>query len=149
MRETQRTGVDAMNAMKHWWKGLFAKKDDRRRSDRVLTPKLAVYYWTGSKPVQHEVRDISPTGLYVVTEERWYPGTIVKMTLQRTGGGVESSDQHVSVESRAVRWGEDGVGLQFILLDSAKPASKSRVLNEVMDKKSMEKFLRPFLKKPE
>lgn len=135
-----------MNAMKDLWKGLFAKNDDRRRSDRVQTPKLAVYYWTGSKPVQHEVRDISPTGLYVVTEERWYPGTIVKMTLQRTGGGA---DEHVSVESRAVRWGKDGVGLQFILLDSAKPVNKSRVLNEVIDKKSMEKFLSPFLKSPE
>jgi hypothetical protein len=138
--------MEAMSGLKDWWKGLFAKSDDRRRSDRVRAPKLAVYYWTGSRPVQHEVRDISPTGLYVVTDERWYPGTIVKMTLQRTDGDAAGSVQHVSVESRAVRWGEDGVGLQFILLENGKPGIESRVLNEVMDKKGMERFLSPFLK---
>src|ERR1700722_13885699 len=91
-------GMDTMNPLKRWWKDLFSKENDRRRSDRVRAPKLAVYYWTGSQPVQHEVRDISPTGLYVLTDERWYPGTIVKMTLQRTDGGEETFEEHVAVE---------------------------------------------------
>ena len=35
---------------------------------------MAAYYWNGAAPKAHTVRDISSTGLYVVTEERWYPG---------------------------------------------------------------------------
>ncbi len=73
-----------MDSLKRLWKGMFSKDRDRRRSDRMPAPKLGVYYWTGAKPEQHEVRDISPTGIYIVTEERWYLGTIVKMTLQMT-----------------------------------------------------------------
>jgi hypothetical protein len=63
----------------------------------------------------HGVRDISASGLYVVTEERWYPGTLVLMTLQRTDCGEEVEERSIAVQSRAVRWGPDGVGLQFIL----------------------------------
>ena len=61
------------------------------------------------------MKDISATGLYVVTEERWYPGTLILMTLQNTHAGEEIAERSISVLSRAVRWGNDGVGLQFVL----------------------------------
>ncbi len=80
-------------------------------------PGLAAYYWTGGAPKAHNIKDISPSGLYVVTEERWYPGTLILMTLQ-TAGDMEGSVEHsIAVHSRAVRWGNDGVGLQFIPQD--------------------------------
>jgi PilZ domain len=135
-----------MDSLKRWWNGLFSK--DRRRSDRQPAPQLAVYYWTGAAPAQHEVRDISPTGLYVVTDERWYPGTIVKMTLQRTDG-TEETTEHIAVESKAVRWGEDGVGLSFVMLDNPASPTGTSAPTEVADRKAMEKFLSRFLKKPE
>jgi PilZ domain len=135
-----------MNSLKRWWKGLFSK--DRRKSDRRKAPNLGVYYWTGAAPVQHEVRDISPTGVYVVTDERWYPGTIVKMTLQRTDG-TEEIVEHISVESKAVRWGEDGVGLSFVMLDNPESPTGTKAPTEVADRQTMEKFLSYFLKKPE
>jgi hypothetical protein len=50
-----------------------------------------------------------------VTEERWYPGTLVLMTLQIMDGVEESEERSITVHSRAVRWGNDGVGLQFVL----------------------------------
>jgi len=135
-----------MGSLKRWWDSLFSK--DRRRSDRQAVEKLAVYYWTGAAPVQHEVRDISPTGLYVVTDERWYPGTVVKMTLQRTDG-TEENVEHIAVESKAVRWGEDGVGLAFVLLDDQHGSNEKDSPNRGTNRKAMEKFLSRFLKKPE
>ena len=48
----------------------------------------------------------------MVTEERWYPGTLILMTLQETDG-QERTGHSIAVHSRAVRWGNDGVGLQF------------------------------------
>jgi hypothetical protein len=61
--------------------------------------------------------------LYVVTEERWYPGTLILMTIQNAEDGTETSEHSLSVHSRAVRWGNDGVGLQFIPQDT--PAAQS------------------------
>ena len=54
---------------------------------------LAAYYWTGAAPAAHNIKDISSSGLYVVTEERWYPGTLVMMTLQKTSDGEESVEK--------------------------------------------------------
>jgi len=75
----------------------------------------------------------------VVTEERWYPGTLILMTLQRTDGVEETAERSISVHSRAVRWGADGVGLQFLLMKPqdmrhAEPHSGA-------DRKALDKFL--------
>ena len=135
-----------MGSLKLWWDSLFSK--NRRRSDRQPMDKLAVYYWTGAAPKQQKVRDISTTGLYVATDERWYPGTVVKMTLQRSDG-TEEHLEHIAVESKVVRWGEDGVGLAFVLLDNQQSTNGTGSSHEVADRKAMEKFLSRFLKKTE
>ena len=53
----------------------------------------------------------------MVTEERWYPGTLVLMTLHRTDAGEAVTERSVAVMSPAVPWGNDGWGLQFIPVD--------------------------------
>lgn len=98
-----------------WW------SPDPRSAPREHAPGLAAYYWNGTAPKAHSVRDISASGLYVVTEERWYPGTLILMTLERTDAGEEITERSISVLSRAVRWGNDGVGLQFVLNDESGP----------------------------
>jgi len=91
---------------------------DRRRSNRHALPDLIAYYWTGGTPQAHRVGDISSTGFYLLTNERWVPETVIRMTLQRTLGDGANSEDAISVLSKVVRWGEDGVGHEFILLDS-------------------------------
>lgn len=91
---------------------------DRRRSNRHALPDLIAYYWTGGTPQAHRIGDISSTGFYLLTKERWVPDTVIRMTLQRTLAGGANSEDAISVLSRVVRWGEDGVGHEFILLDS-------------------------------
>jgi hypothetical protein len=59
------------------------------------------------------VRDISPTGVYIVTDERWYPGTVVRVTL--TDRHDPTADRTITVNATAVRFGNDGVGLEFVL----------------------------------
>jgi len=133
-------GVQAEKPPKSWLERFWSP--DPRRAPRDATPRLAAYYWTGAAPEAHNVRDISATGLYVVTEERWYPGTLILMTLQRTDDGEEVTERCVSVLSRAVRWGEDGVGLQFIL-----PKAGDARRSDGVDKKTLERFLHG-LRKP-
>jgi PilZ domain len=123
------------NWLERWW------SPDPRSAPRVPSPGLAAYYWNGASPKAHTVRDISSTGLYVVTEERWYPGTIVLMTLQRTESGQELAERSISVLSRAVRWGNDGVGLQFVLSDEMDLRNGKSSQIDGASKKELVRFL--------
>jgi hypothetical protein len=128
------------NWLERWW------SPDPRKAPRETTSELAAYYWNGAAPEAHNIRDISSTGLYVVTEERWYPGTLVLMTLQKTDSGEKIAERTISVQSRAVRWGNDGVGLQFVLENDQKlPRGKGSVVNGV-DKKELDRFLQQLWK---
>jgi hypothetical protein len=109
-------GIKAVRPPKNWLERWWSP--DPRKAPREQTPGLAAYYWNGAAPKAHTVRDISATGLYLETEERWYPGTLVLMTLQKTDDGEKIAERSITVMSRAVRWGNDGVGLQFVLPDA-------------------------------
>lgn len=105
---------------KSWWKKLIdPDPPDLRRATRESIPGLFVYYWTGGTPTPNQVRDISQSGCYVLTSERWYPGTIMQMTL--AGKDKKGFEHSITVQSRAVRWGNDGVGLEFVLIDPKAP----------------------------
>jgi Uncharacterized ACR, COG1430 len=123
------------NWFERWW------SPDPRRAPRAPGNGLAAYYWNGDAPTAHGIRDISASGLYVVTEERWYPGTLVLMTLQRTDLGEEVEERSVAVNSRAVRWGPDGVGLQFMLADEKSLREGKLPLLDAAGKKEVERFL--------
>ncbi len=121
--------------IERWW------SPDPRKAPRVKEPGLAAYYWNGAAPVAHGVRDISSSGLYVVTEERWYPGTLVLMTLQKTDHGEEFAERSIAVQSRAVRWGPDGVGLQFILSDGKDLRSGKTAILDAATREEFDLFL--------
>ena len=91
-----------------------AASTDRRRGERLPAPGLVAYYWTGGAPTAFQLGNVSRSGLYLLTEERWLPGTRIVMTLQKENGGKASSDDISRVESKVIRWGEDGVGCEFV-----------------------------------
>jgi uncharacterized membrane protein (UPF0127 family) len=127
--------IKQRNWLQRWW------SPDPRKAPRVETPGLAAYYWNGAAPAAHGIRDISSTGLYVVTEERWYPGTLVLMTLQRNDLDEEMAERSIAVQSRAVRWGPDGVGLQFVLPDAQDRRRGNSPLLDTVGRKEFENFL--------
>lgn len=117
---------------------------EMRKTRRMSLPGLAAYYWNGAAPTAHSVKDISLGGMYVVTEERWYPGTVILMTLRDTLGmekEEQSEGKAIAVAARAVRWGDDGVGLEFILQDSAAPRSGMNPLSNGATRRELEQFL--------
>jgi len=88
---------------------------DRRASRRKRWPRLVAYDSMGGTLEVHGVRDMSATGLYLVTEDRWPLGSLVTMTLQRTDGLDDNPlGNTITVQLRVVRWGKDGVGLTFV-----------------------------------
>ncbi len=124
---------------KSWWKSLWSP--DPRKAVREPVHNLAAYYWNGARPTAQTIRDINLKGMYVETDERWFPGTLVLMTLQRTDSGDENAERSIHVYTRAVRWGKDGVGLQFALpdLEDLPEGLKSPV--RTVNRKELAKFL--------
>jgi hypothetical protein len=95
-----------------WFKGSLPRQ--RRKVERQDTPQVVAHYWDGGAPAAHTIRDLSESGLYVVTEQRWYPGTMVMMTLQRKDSFDGEADRSITVQSKVVRSGTDGVALIFV-----------------------------------
>jgi hypothetical protein len=127
--------------LQRWWSPDPRKAPKAPRAERVPAPGLAAYYWNGSSPAARGIRDISSSGLYVVTEERWYPGTLVLITLQRSDLGDQVAERTISVQSRAVRWGPDGVGLQFVLHDEQDRSGGKAPVVDSASRKEFERFL--------
>jgi hypothetical protein len=137
-------GIKAVRPPKNWLERWWSP--DPRKAPREPVPGVAAYYWNGAAPRAHAVRDISQTGLYLETEERWYPGTLVLMTLQRTNVGEEIAERSISVLSRAVRWGNDGVGLQFILPEDRSARKGKDLQLDGASKREFASFLQQLLK---
>lgn len=87
---------------------------EHRDAERRTLSGLVAYYWDGGRPIAHDIRDISLTGMYLLTEDRWYPGTVMQMTLCETTNTIVDSDRWIAVQAKVTRHGSDGVGLAFL-----------------------------------
>lgn len=86
----------------------------RRRAPRIAVPGLVGYYFAGGPATPHEIRNISVMGFYMVTDQRWMPGTVIRVTLQMLQSDGEDPPDSITVLSRVVNWGRDGGGFEFI-----------------------------------
>jgi hypothetical protein len=132
--------------MKNWFEELMAR--NQHRAQRYVAPRVIAYFWDGGTPAAHCIRDISSTGLYLLTTQRWYPGTVVTLTLQRTEKDDAGVRQSITVQARVMRSAEDGVGFRFV----APKAEDSRRIQryvadgvEVQDLNSLMRFLASLL----
>ncbi|MGB6975560.1 MAG: PilZ domain-containing protein [Terracidiphilus sp.] len=89
----------------------------QQRAERRSVQGLAAYYRAGMELRKAEVRDISASGLFAITSERWMPGETVTLILQREGPPERDQERRSIVQSKAVWWGEEGVGLDFVMND--------------------------------
>jgi hypothetical protein len=117
---------------------------DKRGGERKPAPGLIAHFWTGGPPKSQPVRDISATGMYVVTEERWYPGTQIRITLTKTLEDGSRAGQSITVMATAVRSGNDGVGLEFVQDSARKTRRQEPVLSEGADGEELGQFVEQF-----
>jgi uncharacterized membrane protein (UPF0127 family) len=114
---------------------------DRRGSKRHPLPGLVAYYWTGGAPQAFHIADISTNGLYLLTDERWFPGTMILMTLQRTNTDGDDPDDFISVLTKVIRWGTDGVGLSFVPSNTVDLTSGETLPETGVGKKALQRFI--------
>ena len=130
-----------MKSAKDWFNEMVLSKE-RRRAVRLKTPRLVAYYWDGAAPAPHTIRDISLTGFYLLTDARWYPGTLISMTLQTTYKSEDGARRYIAVRSIVVRVDVDGVGLAFAAQEFHASIKEPSVEGNLVDKKTLEGFLK-------
>jgi hypothetical protein len=89
------------------------KFSDRRRAERRAIPGLVAYFSLPSSPKGFGVKSISTEGFYVFTEERWPPGTSMMVSLQIINPVSQQVEAMISVQSKVIWMGTDGVGFAF------------------------------------
>lgn len=124
------TGRSALKKMARW---LLQEDTEARSATRRSSPELVVHYWDGSAPEGRHLRDISESGAYIYTAERWYVGTIVRIILQgyQTRTRVDGSTGPAAstcIPARVVRHADDGVAVEFIFRDK----DEERALREFL-----------------
>jgi hypothetical protein len=107
-----------------------------------LIENVVASFWTGGAPTVNPVRDISSSGLYVLTTERWYPGTIIQMTLTIRNAVEEALEASICVCAEAIRWGNDGVGLKFAIDNPGKKDRRQYRSVAGADRGQLDQFLR-------
>jgi hypothetical protein len=132
-----------MNPVSRWLELLSSR--ERRKAKRQESPDVVAHYWDGAAPLAHRIRDISSTGLYLLTEQRWYPGTVVRISLQ-SESVVEADPGHsVVVNAKVVRSGTDGVGLALILPEKRSARGAQSFGAKSADRPTFHRFLRRLL----
>ena len=122
------------------WLHPVTPPSDRRRAYRRYVTGVVAHYYTGGAPKPFDVADISMSGLYLLTEDRWMPGTMIQMTLQKPCARGERK-QSITVLSRIVRRGSDGVGAEFVMPESIDSRSHDVQPAQTTDRFALARFL--------
>lgn len=128
-----------MKLGKSWLERLLST--DNRRSSRQQAPGFVAYYWDGATPMAHRIQNICATGFYLLTKERWPPGTVVTMTLQRTNAADTSPERYISVQSKVIWLGDDGVGFAFVPLEAKDSSPAENLKSRPVGRKALDAFL--------
>jgi c-di-GMP-binding flagellar brake protein YcgR len=123
------------------WRRLLGK--ERRKAERRSVPGLVAYYWDGGPPTSHPIREISLTGMYLLTDQRWYPGTMLMMRLQQVDSHDSDPDRAIMVHAKAVRWGTNGVGMAFVAKGKSLLQNGHDRKSSAENQKSLKKFVWP------
>src|ERR1035437_1098285 len=115
---------------------------ERRRAERRALPGLVAHYWDGGNPAPCEVRDISTSGMYLLTEDRWYLGTLIMIALQNNNVAGVDPHHSIMVQAKVVQVGTDGVGFAFVPVATSKNNQVAQSPESTAaDKKTIDKFI--------
>lgn len=109
---------------------------------RYRLPGLVAYYWTGGAPRACPVGNISATGIYILTDDSWLPGSVIPMTLQTAGVPVQDADNWIAVLTQVVRSGPDGRGLSFVFSRKTHLFGDEIPPERIADKDTLKRFLK-------
>jgi hypothetical protein len=111
--------MPTLNQWKTWVKKLgYAEK---ARAERRIPSGFTARRRNLPTSKRAIIRDISTSGLQILTEERWPIGELVPLTVEVEGLSEDQSEPQISVQARVARHAKDGVGLSFVLPEGLDP----------------------------
>lgn len=91
------------------------RQRQQRRAPRIADPGLVGYFFSAGHAEPHKITNFSVMGFYMEAEERWLPGTVIRVTLQMMDSVGSDPGDTITVHSRVVNWDEHGGGFEFVL----------------------------------
>lgn len=116
----------------------------RKRAERRPSPSLAAYHWDGSTPKENTVGNISASGAFLLTNQRWDPGESLSLTLQRKGPPARTPEHRFSLQATAVRRDRHGVAVSFVMPEDADLRLWQNPLQTPEEQAEPESILREF-----
>jgi hypothetical protein len=113
---------------------------DQRVANRHSMPPLTVWLGMVRSSKEYSVGDVSVAGFYMITEDRWIPGTSFPVTLERTDEA--GMGRTLTVHATVVRIGDDGVGFTFLQNAAEENADGPTGTNTRMDLTKLAQFLK-------
>ena len=105
-----------MSALDGWKRRLWRLGfPESPRADRLAPCCLAARSGDSRTSRVASIKNLSSTGIYLLTEERWPLGELISLTLQEQKPPENGSEFQIPVQARVSRHGEDGIGLSFVL----------------------------------
>lgn len=113
---------------------------DQRVANRHSMPPLIAWLGMVRTSREYKVGDVSVAGFYMITEDRWIPGTSFPVTLERTDAA--GLGRCLTVSASVVRVGEDGVGFTFLQDPAEQDADGPTGSNTRLDLTKLAQFLK-------
>ena len=118
---------------------------NRRKAVRHAAAGFAAGYWSGPDLRHDSIRDISATGMYLLTQERWQPGTPITLLLHRAEVvSTEQETEIVKLPAHSVRCGRDGVALAFDIPSGVDPFLWIRLVESARHESTNNDIVAPF-----
>lgn len=105
---------------------------EKPRAERWPATGLSALYGIDSASKPARIKDVSVSGIYLLTQERFVPNQTVTLSLSLDGVPEDNSELRISVQTRAAWQGEDGVGLEFVPPLGMNPDLCGALLHEIV-----------------
>lgn len=111
--------------------------DDVTISPCEQVPPVVAVYANGGPAKSHVVQSLGRKGAVVQTDDRWYPGTVVDMTLKyddhyaKLSRMGKAAGDAVNVRAKVVEAQNDGVRVEFVFLKSVEERDLKRFARRV------------------
>ena len=105
---------------------------EQPRAERWPAKGLSAIYCVESASRPAAIKDISASGVYLLTDERFPADQAITLILRLDGELDKNSDLQISVPTRAAWQGEDGVALEFVLPPGMNPDLCGALMHDIV-----------------
>ncbi len=105
---------------------------EQPRAERWPATGLSALYGIDSASRPGSIKDISISGVYLLTQERFAANQTVALILGLDGKRGENADLQIPIQTRAAWQGEDGVGLEFVVPPGMTPGLCGELLHQIV-----------------